>query len=144
MDDSVFWRYIINIILKIIFFKPIPVILAFPLFFFFLFWLSFFFVVRNEYYTHFNGESLDLYLKSVFKKIMFIKKMKFWTFVRTSYNWSKYNMENTTFFLILPRYNSIRIQWFQNWYSKCNSKATCLASEMVKQIKNLFLLMLLQ
>ena len=31
--------------------------------------------------------------------------------------------------LILPKYNSIRIQYLQHWYSKCsNSKEICLAA----------------
>ena len=57
-----------------------------------------------------------LYLKSVFKKILFWKKIekpneiKFWTIVWICYTWSKCNMENTILFLILPKYNSKQIQ----------------------------------
>ena len=36
--------------------------------------------------------------------------------------YSKYKLENETFFLTLPKYNSTQVQQLQHWYSKCNSK----------------------
>ena len=60
----------------------------------------------------YRGKFLDLYLKSVFKKILFVKSLvfwkknenqienKFWTFVWPCYTWNKWNMENAIFFLI--------------------------------------------
>ena len=57
-----------------------------------------------------DEEFLDTYLKSTFKKILFIKslvfwkknekqnKIKFWTFASTCYTWYKCNMENAIFF----------------------------------------------
>ena len=87
------------------------------------------------------GESLDLYWKSVFKKILFVEslvlwkknekrnEMKFWTFVWTCYTWGKCNMENATFFLIIFKCRSMQIQWLQNWCSKCNSKGIYIAAQ---------------
>ena len=54
-----------------------------------------------------NGKFLDLYLKSILKKILFISvlkenekwnKIKLWTFLWTWYVWNKCNMENVIFF----------------------------------------------
>ena len=53
--------------------------------------------------------------------------MKFWTFAWTSNTWNKCNVEKAIFFLILPKYNSVRS--LQHWYSKCNSKGICLAAQ---------------
>ena len=70
-------------------------------------------------------ESLNIFWKSVFKKILLIKSLlfwkkgekrneiKFWIFIRTMwtcYAWNKCNMENKIFFLMLLNYNSMQIQ----------------------------------
>ena len=75
-----------------------------------------------------DGEFLDLYSKSVFKKIMFIKSLvfwkknekqneiKFWKFVWACYTWNNCNLENAIFCLILPKYNHMQIQQLHNFY----------------------------
>ena len=58
----------------------------------------------------------NLYILNVFRKLLSWKKIerqkktKLWTFIWTSHVWNKFNMDNAIFFLILRKYNSIRIQ----------------------------------
>ena len=89
--------------------------------------IDFQFILRMR----FSHEFLDLYLKSVFKKILFIKRlaflkkhekrngMKFWTFVWTCYTWKKNVIWRMQYFS-----DTVQIQQY------ANSITSTLAQEM--------------
>ena len=73
-------------------------------------------------------------LRSCSKRIMniqyfnYLKSLCFERKIKRKLKYSKYQMGNEIFFLILPKYNSTQIQQLKHWYSKCNSKVICLST----------------
>ena len=104
-----------------------------------------------------NGEFLDLYLNLVFKKILLIKRLlfwtkkekwnetKFWTFSWTFYTWNTCNVKNATIFFYCQKTTVCKITNFNTGTVNAIQNKFVKLHEMEKRNLNFdFITLLLQ